>query len=66
MPLAVPPAVAPHFGDSARPSAPAHVVDPPTGGPISIAAAGDEIDLDQLASLLDARLGSLSLPTRHD
>ncbi|MBI4932695.1 MAG: hypothetical protein HY828_02380 [Actinobacteria bacterium] len=59
MPLRVPPMVTPHFGTPhAAPVADEH-------GDVA-APAGDEIDLDQLASLLNARLGSLSLPTRHD
>jgi hypothetical protein len=71
MPLRVPPMVAPHFGTASP--APASATDtlPGSASPgdattTEPATADDEIDLDQLASLLNARLGSLSLPTRPD
>jgi hypothetical protein len=64
MPLRVPPMVAPHFGTP--PQTPSSATDTASAGSTSTAPPDDEIDLDQLASLLNARLGSLSLPTRQD
>lgn len=65
MPLRVPPMVTPHFGTPHAAQEDAEHGDDSQHGDTS-QHGGDEIDLDQLASLLNARLGSLSLPTRHD
>lgn len=67
LPLTVPPLATPHFAapqSTAADDTNAATADP--AGTDAPAAADDAIDLDQLTSLLNARLGSLTLPTRHD
>ena len=62
MPLTVPASVVPTFApahDSTAHDSTAHDSD-------AVASGEDSIDLDQLASLLNERLGSFSLPMRPD
>jgi hypothetical protein len=65
MPLSVPPAVTPHFA-SAAVTVDGREATSETATTEPQPAADDAIDLDQLASLLTERLGSLTLPTRQD